>query len=171
MALQPIVWPWQLLQFLIHIHSLYDFLDWRSARRKATTYTKNNTDIHASSGIRTYDLSSVCAVQDSSCLGMRGHCVKNTTTTTTSAATVTTTTTTTTTTSTTTTTTNNNNLWRIMKLFAVISSSYSTFFNTVTNLEEHQAIQFRRTDILRNQNYNLSRCMIKLSLSDNKREA
>jgi hypothetical protein len=29
--------------------------DGRSARRKAATYTQNNTDTHASSGIRTHD--------------------------------------------------------------------------------------------------------------------
>jgi hypothetical protein len=60
-----------------------------------------------------------------------------------------------------------------MNVFAVVSSPYSTFFNTlitVTDRKENQAIQFMRREILRNQNYNLSRCMVKSSLSDNKRK-
>jgi hypothetical protein len=51
-----------------------------SARRKASTYTQNNTnrewthtDIHAFSGIRTQD-HSVRAGEDGSCLRPRGHC-------------------------------------------------------------------------------------------------
>jgi hypothetical protein len=46
-----------------------------SARRKAVTYTQNNTntDIHASSGIRNHD-PSVQAGEDSSYLRPRGHC-------------------------------------------------------------------------------------------------
>jgi hypothetical protein len=51
-----------------------------SARRKAAIYTQNNTnaeythtDIHASSGIRTYD-PSVRAGEDVSYLRPRGHC-------------------------------------------------------------------------------------------------
>jgi hypothetical protein len=48
--------------FLNPEHSRQDPLDWGSARRKAATYTQNNTntekthrDMHASSGIRTHD--------------------------------------------------------------------------------------------------------------------
>jgi hypothetical protein len=49
MALQHYVGPWPLFQFLDPIHSRWDSLDGGSARRK------NNTDIHALSGIRTHD--------------------------------------------------------------------------------------------------------------------
>jgi hypothetical protein len=55
-------------------------LDGGSARRKAATYTQNNTntekehtDIYASSVIRTQD-SGVRAAEDGSCLRPRGHC-------------------------------------------------------------------------------------------------
>jgi hypothetical protein len=50
-------------------------LDGGSARRKAATYTQNNThtDIHAFSGIRTHD-PSVRVGEGSSCLRPRGHC-------------------------------------------------------------------------------------------------
>jgi hypothetical protein len=46
-----------------------------SARRKAATYTQNNTntDIRASTGIRTHD-PSVRAGEDGSCLRPHGHC-------------------------------------------------------------------------------------------------
>jgi hypothetical protein len=43
-----------------------------SARLKAGIYTRNNTDIHALSGIRTDD-PSVRVREDSSCLRLRGH--------------------------------------------------------------------------------------------------
>jgi hypothetical protein len=68
-ALQPFVGPWP-----------WDSLDGGSARRKAATYTQNNTstelthtDIHALSGIQTQD-PRVRASEDSSCLTPRGHC-------------------------------------------------------------------------------------------------
>jgi hypothetical protein len=53
-------------------------LDGGSARRKATTYTQDNTNtertnIHALSGIRTHD-PRVRASEDSLCLRPRGHC-------------------------------------------------------------------------------------------------
>jgi hypothetical protein len=55
-------------------------LDEASARRKASTYTQNNTnteyahiDIHASSGILAHD-PSVSAGEDGSCLRLRSHC-------------------------------------------------------------------------------------------------
>jgi hypothetical protein len=48
-------------------------MDGGSARRKAATYTQNNTNIHASSGIQTHD-PSVRAGEDSSCLRPHGHC-------------------------------------------------------------------------------------------------
>jgi hypothetical protein len=55
-------------------------LDGGSDRRKAATYPQDNTNteqkqtnIHASSGIRTHDLSAG-AGEDSSCLRSRGHC-------------------------------------------------------------------------------------------------
>jgi hypothetical protein len=61
MALQPFVGCRLLLQFLDAVHS-EDSLDGGSARRKASTYTQNNTnteqthiDNHVSSGIRTHD--------------------------------------------------------------------------------------------------------------------
>jgi hypothetical protein len=44
MVLEPFVGPWPLFQFLDPIHSLHDSLDGRSARRKAPTYTQNNTN-------------------------------------------------------------------------------------------------------------------------------
>jgi hypothetical protein len=54
-------------------------LDGGSGRRKAATYTENNTntewtntDIHAWSGIRTHD-PSVRAGEDGSCVRPRGH--------------------------------------------------------------------------------------------------
>jgi hypothetical protein len=43
MALQPFG-PWPLFQFLNPIHSLQDSFDGGSARRKASTYTQNNTN-------------------------------------------------------------------------------------------------------------------------------
>jgi hypothetical protein len=43
MALQPFG-PWPLFQFLNPIHSRKDSLDGGSARRKAATYTQNNTN-------------------------------------------------------------------------------------------------------------------------------
>jgi hypothetical protein len=64
------VGPWPLFEFLNPIHSRSDSLDGGSARRKAATYTVEstnteytNTDIHASSGIRTHD-PSVWASED-----------------------------------------------------------------------------------------------------------
>jgi hypothetical protein len=79
-ALQPFVGPWPLFQILYPIHSQWDSLDGRSSRRKASTNTQDNpntewthTDNHASSGIRTHDLS-VRAGEDRSCLTLRGHC-------------------------------------------------------------------------------------------------
>jgi hypothetical protein len=44
MGLQPIVGPWPLFQFLNPIHSRQDSSDGGSARRKAATYTQNNTN-------------------------------------------------------------------------------------------------------------------------------
>jgi hypothetical protein len=66
------VGPWTLFQFLDPIHSRWDSLDRGSARRKAANYTQNNTDIHASSGIRTHD-PGIRAGKKSSCLRPRGH--------------------------------------------------------------------------------------------------
>jgi hypothetical protein len=43
MAQQPFG-PWPLFQFLNPIHSPLDSLDGESARRKADTYTQNNTN-------------------------------------------------------------------------------------------------------------------------------
>jgi hypothetical protein len=67
--------PRPLFQFLDPIYSQQDSLDGGSARRKASTYTQNNTntEIHALSGIRTHD-PSVRANGDCSCLRPRGHC-------------------------------------------------------------------------------------------------
>jgi hypothetical protein len=75
MALQSFVGPWPLFQFLSPIHSRLDSLDGGSDRRKAATYTQNNTntDIHALGGTRTHD-SSVRTSEDISCLRRRGHC-------------------------------------------------------------------------------------------------
>jgi hypothetical protein len=44
MALQPFVERWPLFQFLDRIQSRQDSLDGGSAHRKATIYTKNNTE-------------------------------------------------------------------------------------------------------------------------------
>jgi hypothetical protein len=44
MALQSSVGPWPLFQFLNLIHSRQESLDGGSARRKAATYTQNNTN-------------------------------------------------------------------------------------------------------------------------------
>jgi hypothetical protein len=44
MALQPFFGPWPLFQFLNPIHSRQDSLNGVSARRKAATYTQNNTN-------------------------------------------------------------------------------------------------------------------------------
>jgi hypothetical protein len=44
MAVQPFVGLWPLFQFLDRIHSREDSLDEGSARRKASTYTQNNTN-------------------------------------------------------------------------------------------------------------------------------
>jgi hypothetical protein len=86
MTLQFFVGPWPLFQFLDLTHSRYDALERGSARRKACTYTQNNTnrikahntDIHALSGIRTH-YPSVRASEDSSCLRPRGFCYGRTT--------------------------------------------------------------------------------------------
>jgi hypothetical protein len=43
-ALQSFVGPWPLFQFLNPKHSWLDSLDGGSARRKAATYTQNNTN-------------------------------------------------------------------------------------------------------------------------------
>jgi hypothetical protein len=66
--------------FVIFLYRRQDSLDGGSARRKAATYTQNNTnieqthtDIHALSEIRTHD-PSVRASEDSSCPRPRGHC-------------------------------------------------------------------------------------------------
>jgi hypothetical protein len=40
----PFVGPWSLFQFLNPTHSRQDFLDGGSTRRKAATYTHNNTN-------------------------------------------------------------------------------------------------------------------------------
>jgi hypothetical protein len=44
MALQVFVEPWPFCEFLEPVHSRQDSLDGRSARRKAVTYTLNNTN-------------------------------------------------------------------------------------------------------------------------------
>jgi hypothetical protein len=43
-SIVPFVDPWPLFQFRNPIHSRYDSLDGGSARRKAATYTQNNTN-------------------------------------------------------------------------------------------------------------------------------
>jgi hypothetical protein len=48
-------------------------VDGGSASSKAATYTQNNTNIHALSGIQTHD-PSFQASEDSSCLRPHGHC-------------------------------------------------------------------------------------------------
>jgi hypothetical protein len=91
MGLQLFVGPWQPFRFLGPTHSQQDSLDGVSARRKAATYTQgstnsinaHNTDIHASSGIRTHD-PSVPASEDSSCLRPHGYTVTSKTNVTTS---------------------------------------------------------------------------------------
>jgi hypothetical protein len=45
MALQPLVEPWSLFQFLNLIHSRYDFSDGASVCLKAIIYIQNNTNI------------------------------------------------------------------------------------------------------------------------------
>jgi hypothetical protein len=44
MDLQPFVWLWPFFQILDPIHRRQDSLDGGSARRKAATYTENNTN-------------------------------------------------------------------------------------------------------------------------------
>jgi hypothetical protein len=44
MALQSLIGPWPLYQFLNPIHSLYYSLNGGSARRKVVTYTQNNAN-------------------------------------------------------------------------------------------------------------------------------
>jgi hypothetical protein len=80
MALQPFVGPWPLFQFLDPIYRVSG-TPWTGDQPVArplpthrTTQTQNNNrDIHAFSGILTYD-PSVRATEDSSCLRPRGHC-------------------------------------------------------------------------------------------------
>jgi hypothetical protein len=77
MALQPFVEPWPLFSFL----TLVDRTPWTGDQLVArplpahdsinTKWTQ--TDIHASSGIRTHD-PRIWAGEDSSCLRSRGHC-------------------------------------------------------------------------------------------------
>jgi hypothetical protein len=60
MILEPFVGPWPLCQFRNPVHSQYDSLDGGSARRKASTFTQDNTnainaDIDALNGVRTHD--------------------------------------------------------------------------------------------------------------------
>jgi hypothetical protein len=64
MVLLPIIGFWPFFQFLNRTQSRQDSLDWGSARRKVSTYTRNNTnkinahtDIQGSGGIETRDLS------------------------------------------------------------------------------------------------------------------
>jgi hypothetical protein len=83
MALQPFVSFCQLFSFLNHAQSVWH-LDGGSARRKAATYTQNNTnaeethtDNHALRGIRTRD-PSVQAGEDSLYLKLGGHCDRRT---------------------------------------------------------------------------------------------
>jgi cytidine deaminase len=73
---------WTLATFSVSssIQCQQGFLGGGSARRKAATYTQNNTnteymhtDIHVSSGIQTHNLS-VQVGEDSSCLRPCGHC-------------------------------------------------------------------------------------------------
>jgi hypothetical protein len=78
MALQPLFSLGRSFSFLI-LHSQQDSLDEVSSRRKASTYTQNNTntekihtDIHASIEIRTYN-PTVRASEDSSCLRPLGY--------------------------------------------------------------------------------------------------
>jgi hypothetical protein len=80
MALQPLIGPWSLFQFLeSYIQSIA--LLGRGIRPSQGLYlhtehkhriNAHNTDIHALSGIRTHD-PSVRASEDSSCLRPRGH--------------------------------------------------------------------------------------------------
>jgi hypothetical protein len=74
----PLLGLGRFFSFLI-LNIRYDSLDGGSARRKAATYTQDNTNriiahtnIHASSGIRTHD-PSVRASEDSLCLKARPH--------------------------------------------------------------------------------------------------
>jgi uncharacterized protein YraI len=53
MAPQPFVGPCPLFQFLDLIHSRYGSLDGGSARRKAYTYTQNNTNAESRHKIQT----------------------------------------------------------------------------------------------------------------------
>jgi hypothetical protein len=81
MAVQPFIGPWPPFHFLDPVHSQQDSLDGGSDRRNAATCTQNNTnrinahntDIHALSGIRTYDLS-VRMNESCSCLRPRPRC-------------------------------------------------------------------------------------------------
>jgi hypothetical protein len=75
MALQPLV---GLLPFF-SVSEAYaqsvGLLGRGSARRKAATYTQDNTDVYASSGIRTHHFNpSVLASEDSSGFIPYGHC-------------------------------------------------------------------------------------------------
>jgi hypothetical protein len=81
MALQPVVGPWPLLQFLNHFYT-DGRTPWTSDQPVArplpthrTTQIQNkrtHTDIHPLSGIRTHN-PSVRASEDSSCLRPYGH--------------------------------------------------------------------------------------------------
>jgi hypothetical protein len=78
-ALQPFDRPWSLFQFLNSIQNRQDSLDGGSARRKAATYTQNNTNrinahrhpcLEWDSNPRFQHSSE----QDSSCFRLRDHC-------------------------------------------------------------------------------------------------
>jgi hypothetical protein len=63
---QPFTGPWPLFQFLNPVHNQQDFAEEKSAGHKAATYTQNK---YAGTHVP-----SVCAGEDGSCLGPRGHC-------------------------------------------------------------------------------------------------
>jgi hypothetical protein len=74
MALQPFVGPRPLFSFLIlHTVGRTPWTGDQNVARPLPTHTTTQTDMHASSGIRTHD-PLVRASEDSSCLRPHGHC-------------------------------------------------------------------------------------------------
>jgi hypothetical protein len=77
LALTALLGPWSLLEFRnnFFLHGLTPWTIYKSVARPLPTHKrriKSNTNIHASSGIRTHDYS-VRASEDSSCFRPFGH--------------------------------------------------------------------------------------------------
>jgi hypothetical protein len=76
MALESFFRPWPLFHFHNPIHSRWDPLDKGSARRKAATYTQNNTNTEKPTHTNIYDLSGIRTYYPIVSVGEDGYCHK-----------------------------------------------------------------------------------------------